>query len=94
MPKAIWNGKVIAEGESTLLIEGNHYFRPEDVRREYLVASEHTSYCPWKGTAHYAHVIVDGIESTNGAWFYPDVKPKAEALKDHVAFWQGVEVAE
>lgn len=92
MPKAVWNDKVIAESADTELVEGNHYFRPEDVQREYLVASEFTSYCPWKGTAHYAHVIVDGIESTNGAWFYPEVSPKAGALKDRIAFWKGVEV--
>ena len=92
MAKAVWNGKVIAESDETQVVEGNHYFRPEDVQSEYLKPSEHTSICPWKGTAHYYHVIVDGIESTNGAWHYPEPKPKAESLKDCIAFWKGVEV--
>ena len=92
MVKAIWQGKVIAESDNTIVVEGNHYFPPEAVNTEHLTPSKHTSYCPWKGTASYQHVLVNGHEATNAAWFYPEVKPKAENLKDHYAFWKGVEV--
>jgi len=94
VPKAIWNGKVIAESDDTVVVEGNHYFHPGDVKDEYLIASEHTSYCPWKGTAHYHHVVIDGQESTNGAWHYPETKPKADSLRGRFAFWKGVEVTD
>jgi len=94
MPKAIWNGKTIAESHDTEFVEGNHYFRPEDVKSDYLVPSEHTSYCPWKGTASYHHVVVNGIEATNGAWHYPETKPKADPLRGRYAFWKGVEVVD
>ncbi len=92
MVKALWQGKVIAESDNTNVVEGNHYFPPEAVNTEYLTASDHTSYCPWKGTANYHHVLVNGQEATNAAWYYPEVKPKAESLKDHMAFWKGVEI--
>lgn len=92
MVKAIWQGKTIAESNNTIVVEGNHYFPPADVNTEFLTTSDHTSYCPWKGTASYHHVLVNGLEATNGAWFYPEVKPKAEEIKDHLAFWKGVEV--
>ena len=94
MVKAIWQGKTVAESNETVLVEGNHYFPPEAVNAEYLTPSDHTSYCPWKGTANYKHVLVNGHEATNGAWYYPEVKPKATSLKDHMAFWKGVEVVE
>ncbi|MEJ2152001.1 MAG: DUF427 domain-containing protein [Gemmatimonadota bacterium] len=92
MPKAIWNGEVIAESEETVVVEGNHYFPPEAVNHDYLQESQTQTTCPWKGKASYYHVMVNGELNADAAWFYPDPKPKASQIKDHVAFWHGVEV--
>ncbi len=92
MPKATWNGAVIADSDDTVVVEGNHYFPPESVKREYLRESSRTSVCPWKGVAGYYDVVVDGQVNSAAAWRYDDPKPKAAAIKDHVAFWHGVQV--
>jgi uncharacterized protein (DUF427 family) len=92
MAKAIWNGAVLAQSEQTILLEGNHYFPPESVRRELLRASETHTVCPWKGTASYWHVEVDGQTNPDAAWAYPDPKPAAREIADHIAFWHGVRV--
>ncbi len=92
MAKAIWNGVVIAESEHTQLVEGNHYFPVATVNQEFLRESEHHTICPWKGEASYYHVVVDGKESKNAAWYYPTPKPAAKQIKDHIAFWRGVQV--
>jgi uncharacterized protein (DUF427 family) len=92
MAKAIWQGATIAESERTEQVEGNPYFPPGAVRREHLEPSAHTTVCPWKGTAHYYHVVVNGKKNENAAWFYPEPKPAAANIKDHVAFWKGVTV--
>lgn len=92
MPRAIWNGKVIAESDRIETVEGNIYFPPQSLKREYFRESETTSTCPWKGTAHYYTVVVDGSENRDAAWFYPEPKPAAQNIKGFVAFWKGVEV--
>ncbi|WP_020527860.1 DUF427 domain-containing protein [Flexithrix dorotheae] len=92
--KAIWNNKVIAESDKTVRIEGNHYFPIETVNKEFLKKSETHTNCPWKGTASYYSLEVDGETNNDAAWFYPDPSEAASAIKDHVAFWRGVEVVE
>lgn len=92
MSKAIWNGAIIAESEDTVMVEGNHYFPPDSVNRDYLQESQTQTTCPWKGEASYYHVMVDGELNADAAWYYPDPKSKASHIKDHVAFWHGVEV--
>ena len=92
--KAEWNGEVIAESDSTVVIEGNHYFPPDSVRQEYLQSSSTTTVCPWKGTAHYYSVVVAGKENRDAAWYYPSPKEAAAEIKDHVAFWRGVNVVD
>jgi uncharacterized protein (DUF427 family) len=92
MAKASWGGKVIAESNATVVVEGNQYFPPEAVKKEVLKPSSHTTVCPWKGTAHYYHVAVDGMQNDNAAWFYPEPKPAAAEIKDRIAFWKGVRV--
>jgi len=92
--KAEWNGEVIAESDNTVVIEGNHYFSPDSVRQEYLRPSSTTTVCPWKGTAHYYNVVVDGEENRDAAWYYPSPKDAAVEIKDHVAFWRGVSVVD
>jgi uncharacterized protein (DUF427 family) len=92
MAKASWGGKVIAESNATVVVEGNQYFPPEAVKREVLKPSNHTTVCPWKGTAHYYHVAVDGMQNDNAAWYYPEPKPAAAEIKDRIAFWKGVRV--
>jgi uncharacterized protein (DUF427 family) len=92
MAKAIWNGKVVAESGTFEEVEGNVYFPPASLKREYFNDSDHTSVCPWKGTAGYFNLTVDGKTNPNAAWIYRDPKPAAANIKDHVAFWHGVEV--
>lgn len=92
MVRAIWNGTVIAESDRTIVIEGNHYFPPADVRSEYLKPTDSHTVCPWKGTASYYTVTVGGKENSDAAWFYPETKDAAARIKGYLAFWHGVEV--
>lgn len=92
MIRAVWNGAVIAEAAETVRLEGNDYFPAETVRREFLVDSPTTTVCPWKGTAHYYTVSVDGQLNPDAAWYYPDPSPQAAQIGDHIAFWKGVRV--
>lgn len=94
MPKATWNGATIAESEDTVMVEGNHYFPPDSVDRSLLEPSDRTSLCPWKGKARYYDIVVDGKVNSAAAWYYPDPKPKAEQVRDRIAFWGGVEVTD
>ncbi len=92
MPKAIWNGKVIAQSSETIKVEGNHYFPPESVDPAFLQSSDARTSCPWKGMASYYDVVVDGKVAQGAAWFYPEPKPAASDIKNYVAFWRGVKV--
>jgi uncharacterized protein (DUF427 family) len=94
MPTASWNGVVIAHAsdDEVQIVEKNVYFPPSSVKREYLQPSSHTSRCPWKGLASYYSVNVDGKLNENAAWYYPEPSEKAAQIKDHVAFWRGVDV--
>ncbi|MFD8596042.1 DUF427 domain-containing protein [Kitasatospora sp. NPDC059646] len=92
MVRAVWNGAVLAESGDTVLVEGNHYFPPESLNREFFVPSDTTTVCSWKGTARYWTVSVDGAQNPDAAWSYPEPKPEAEHVRDRVAFWRGVEV--
>jgi len=92
MAKAVWNGAVLAESDKTIVVEGNHYFPKDSVHSEYFHASDTHSVCPWKGTASYHDVEVNGQRNADAAWFYPDPKPAAAQIKDYIAFWKGVRV--
>lgn len=92
MPRATWRGAVIAESEDTVVVEGNHYFPPAALEPRFLAPSEHQTVCGWKGTASYYHVVVDGVVNENAAWYYPEPKPDAMAIRGRVAFWRGVTV--
>jgi uncharacterized protein (DUF427 family) len=90
--RAIWNGAVIAESDDTVVVEGNHYFPQESVDRELLRPSDHTSVCPWKGTASYYSLEVDGTANADAVWYYPEPKDAAKEITGRVAFWKGVTV--
>ena len=92
--KAIWNGAVLAESDDTVVVEGNHYFPPEALNRAYFVESDHHTRCPWKGLASYYTVEVASERNANAAWYYPDPSDAARQIKDHVAFWKGVQVTD
>ena len=92
MVKASWKDRVIAQSDETVVIEGNHYFPPVSVDRAVLRPSDTKTTCAWKGEASYWGIEVDGDLNADAAWFYPDPKPEAEHIKDHVAFWKGVDV--
>jgi uncharacterized protein (DUF427 family) len=90
--KAIWNDVTVAESEDTIVIEGNHYFPPDSIKREYFRDSDTHTTCPWKGTAHYYHLVVESQVNKDGAWCYPQPKEAAKEIKNYVAFWKGVAV--
>ena len=91
--KATWNGAVLAESDRTVVVEGNHYFPPEALRREFFEPSDSHTFCGWKGTASYYTVVVGGERNPDAAWYYPDPKPEAAEIAGRVAFWKGVTVA-
>ena len=92
--RAIWKGKVVAESADTVVVEGNHYFPPAALHSEYFKPSTTTSVCPWKGTASYYTLEVDGQQNPDAAWYYPETKEAAAQIKDRVAFWKGVQVSD
>ncbi|RYF81570.1 MAG: DUF427 domain-containing protein [Comamonadaceae bacterium] len=92
--KAIWKGVTIAQSDDTVLVEGNHYFPASALNRDYVGFSNHRTTCPWKGSASYYSLLVDGELNADAAWYYPDPKPEAEMIRDRVAFWKGVQVVE
>ena len=93
MPRATWNDEVIAESGTFESVEGNVYFPPDSVNHDHLEPSETTSVCPWKGTASYYHVVAGGQTNRDAAWYYPDPNPAAANIKNHIAFWKGVDVS-
>ena len=92
--KAAWNGTTVADSDATRVVEGNHYFPPDSVNREYFTDSQTTTHCPWKGDASYYTLEIDGATNEDAAWYYPTPKDAAAEIKGYVAFWRGVEVTE
>jgi uncharacterized protein (DUF427 family) len=92
MPKATWKGTVLAESDDTVVVDGNHYFPAESLNRDFFRESETTSVCPWKGTASYYSLEVNGETNADCAWFYPNTKEAAKEIEGRVAFWKGVVV--
>lgn len=90
---ARWNGTEIARSDDTIVVEGNHYFPPQDVVPAALVPSDTTSICSWKGTAHYHSILANGATNRDAAWYYPDPRPAAAEIAGRIAFWKGVEVS-
>ncbi|MEP1034241.1 DUF427 domain-containing protein [Ekhidna sp.] len=91
--KAIWNGEVIAESDDTVVVEGNHYFPPSSIKKEFFKETNTHTVCPWKGTASYYSIEVNGEENKDAAWYYPETSELAKNIKGYVAFWNGVNVA-
>jgi len=92
--KAIWKDNILAESDETIIIEGNHYFPPDSIKREYFQDSDSHTSCPWKGEASYYSIEVNGEVNNDAAWFYPEPKEAATEIKNYVAFWKGVEVVD
>ncbi len=92
MAKATWNGTIIAESNATVEVEGNQYFPAESVKKEFLRESKTHTVCPWKGTASYYSLEVNGKTNPDAAWFYPETSEAAKNIKGYVAFWKGVSV--
>ena len=88
----MWNGTVLAESDQTEVVEGNQYFPPDSIKREFFKPSATSSVCPWKGTASYYTIDVAGKQNADAAWFYPEPKDAAKQIKGYVAFWKGVSV--
>ncbi|MHA7238899.1 DUF427 domain-containing protein [Arthrobacter sp. TMS1-12-1] len=94
MPKAVWKDTVVAQSDETVMVEGNHYFPPESIVQELFRPTETHTVCPWKGTASYYTLTVDGEQNTDAAWTYPEPKEAAENIRGHYAFWKGVTVSD
>jgi uncharacterized protein (DUF427 family) len=92
--KATWNGTIIAESPDTIVVEGNHYFPPNAVRADLLTESATQTVCPWKGTAAYSNIVVDGQTNADAVWYYPEPKEAASNIAGYYAFWKGVTVSE
>jgi uncharacterized protein (DUF427 family) len=92
MTKAIWNGTVLAQSNSTVIVERNHYFPADSINKEYFQESDTHTTCPWKGVASYYSIEVDGQVNKDAAWYYPTAKEKAKEIEGYVAFWRGVKV--
>lgn len=92
--KALWNGEIIAESNNTVVVEGNHYFPPESLKREYFKPSDKKTTCSWKGEASYYTLEVNGKENPDAAWYYPEPKEAASTIKGRIAFWRGVVIKE
>lgn len=92
MARATWNGTVLAESDDTVVVENNHYFPRESIAADHFTESDTHTVCPWKGTASYFDVVVDGETNSDAAWYYPAPKDAAAEIKDRVAFWKGVQV--
>lgn len=92
--KAIWNNTVIAESTDTIVVEGNHYFPPNTVNPRFLIKSDTNTTCPWKGEASYYSIEVDGKTNRDAAWFYPEPFDAAKQIKNHIAFWKGIEIVD
>lgn len=90
--KATWHDTTLAQSDDTVIVESNHYFPADAIDRSYFRPSDHTSICPWKGTAHYYDVVVGDAVNANAAWYYPEPKDAAANIRDRVAFWNGVQV--
>jgi uncharacterized protein (DUF427 family) len=90
--KATWNGATLAESDETVVVEGNHYFPPESIHEQYFLDSDTHTICPWKGEASYRTIEVAGQSNPDAAWYYRAPKDAAAEIKDHFAFWHGVEV--
>ena len=91
--KAVWNGETIAESDDIVTVEGNAYFPAAALRSDVVRPSDHTSVCPWKGTAKYYSLEVGGKSNPNAVWYYPEPKEAAAPIRDRVAFWKGVTVS-
>ncbi len=92
--KAVWNNKTIAESDETIVVEGNHYFPPDSVNKDFLQTSETHTVCGWKGTASYYDVVADGKTNKDAAWYYPEAKDDAKEIENYVAFWKDVKLVE
>lgn len=92
MTKATWNGATLAESDQTIVVEGNHYFPPNTINKQYFQDSNTHTTCPWKGLASYYSIVVDGQTNQDAAWYYPSAKERAKNIEGYVAFWRGVKV--
>ena len=92
VPKATWNGVTLAESDNCIVVEGNQYFPPDSIERQYFKESDTHTTCAWKGLASYYTIEVDGKKNKDAAWYYPSPKDAARQIKDYVAFWRGVKV--
>jgi len=91
--KAVWNGAVLAESDATVVVEGNHYFPPSSINKQYFKDSSTHTTCGWKGVCSYYSIDVDGKMNADAAWYYPNTTTaEAKKIEGYVAFWKGVKV--
>ncbi|KAF9266651.1 DUF427-domain-containing protein [Marasmius fiardii PR-910] len=86
--KATVDGTVLAESNDTIVVEGNHYFPPSSIKKEFFTDSSTSTVCPWKGTASYYNGNVKGKTVKDIAWYYPNALDKAKNIENYVAFYK------
>jgi uncharacterized protein (DUF427 family) len=91
--KAIWNGEVIAESDDTVVIDNNHYFPADSIKKVFYQPSDTHTVCHWKGKASYYTIDVNGQQNVDAAWYYPEASTMAKSIEGRIAFWKGVEVS-
>ena len=82
----------IADSRSTLVLrEAGYapvrYIPLADVDRSQLAASEHTTYCPYKGDASYYSIRVGDKLSENAIWSYEQPFPAVGEIAGRLAFY-------
>ncbi|MFQ5452482.1 MAG: DUF427 domain-containing protein [Candidatus Paceibacterota bacterium] len=92
--KAVWKGKILAQSDNTIVVEGNHYFPHNSVNEKFFKKNDFHTTCPWKGEASYYDIVVNGEVNENAAWYYKNPKEASEHIAGHVAFWNGVKIEE
>lgn len=92
--KAVWKGQVVAQSDDTVVVEGNHYFPPDSIQKDFFKPSTHHTICHWKGKASYYSLSIDGEENKNAAWYYPNAEEEAKHIEGYIAFGNGVRISE
>jgi uncharacterized protein (DUF427 family) len=92
--KAVWHNTIVAQSDRTIEVEGNQYFPPESLNKEYFRESSKHTTCSWKGVASYYDLVVNGEVNKDAAWYYPEPKSAANQIQGYIAFWKGVVVSQ
>jgi uncharacterized protein (DUF427 family) len=95
--RVVFSGEVVADSVEMMLLRQHgflpvYYFPADDVRADLLVASPHTTYSPYKGTAAYFDVRVGDRVAPAAAWTYQDPKPGSPPTAGYFSYhWHAMD---